>query len=256
MAKKDTVVKAGEGTVVIPDFLEEYADKGMEHITRDDLQMPRLALAQGLSPQMLPTDPLYIEGLKLGDAYNTVTGEIHGPGPWDIAVVRADPPRYMELIPMDEGGGVIDFSVPADDPRTQFTTDDDGKRVQPIATQFYDYVVALLETRETIGMSLKVTGIKVAKNLNTLIKLRKKLPDNNGVLRTPPMFMGRYKLRSVMETNKKGTFANFMFTNAGIITDEDTLKFLVNLFKQFKGKPLVIDMEGVTTGDTSPDGDM
>ena len=255
MAKKNAVAKAEEGSVTIPDFLEKYVDKGMEHVTRDDLQMPRLALAQGLSPQLEASDPLYIEDLKKGEAFNTVTGKIHGQGPWDIAVVRADPPRYMELVPIDEGGGVVDFSVPAEDPRTQWTTDDDGKRVQPIATQFYDFVIVFLETREAIGVSLKVTGIKVAKNLNTLIKLREKIPDKNGVLRNPPMFMGRYTLRTVMEKNPKGTYANFRFANAGIITDSETLHFLSELFEQFKGKPLVIDMDGVT-GDTAPDGKM
>ena len=257
MPKKDAVEKVEEGSIIIPDFLEEYAGKGMEHITREDLQLPRLALAQGLSPQMIPTDPLFIEGLKLGDAYNTITGEIHGPGPWDIAVVRADPPRYMELIPKDEGGGVVDFDVSAEDPRTLFTKDEKtGKRVQPIATQFYDYVVVFLKTREAIGLSLKVSGIKVAKNLNTLINLRKPIPNREGKLRPVPMFMGRYSLRSIMETNIKGTYANYMFANAGTITDGETLEFLRKTFEEFKDRKLTIDMEGITTGDTAPTGEM
>ncbi len=230
MAKKqEALEEVKDGAVMVPAFLKDYAGKGTEHLTKSDLMMPRLALAQGLSPQIMPTKPEYIDGLKLGQAFNKVTGQIYGNGPWEVAIVRADPPRWVEFIPRDEGGGVKDPNVPFGDPRTQWR--EDGRK--PIATQFYDYIVIFLESKEPIALSFSKTGIKVAKLLNTLIKLRGPIP----------LFMGKYSMKAVMAPGKKGEYATFQITNAGHITDEDTLKFLATQFDAFKDKPLVIERE-------------
>ena len=48
-----------------------------------------------MSPQIDDTKPEhYIEDLKKGDMFNSLTGIIYGKGPLLFTVVRADPPRW------------------------------------------------------------------------------------------------------------------------------------------------------------------
>jgi len=227
--KEDAIVMVDKNAIAVPDFLMDYAGKGTEHLTKTDLLMPRLALAQGLSPQLNPDKPEYVDGLRLGDAFNKVTGRIYGRGPWEIAIIRADPPRWVEFFPREEGGGVKDPNVPHGDPRTQWRAD--GRK--PVATMFYDYIVLFLEDQEPIALSFKATGIKTAKLLNTLIKLRGQIP----------LFMGRYSMKAVMTKGAKGDYAVLQIQNAGHVEDHATLRFLANQFNAFKDKPLNIDRE-------------
>ncbi len=230
------------GAVSLPEFLHDYANTGLDHIQREDLQLPRLALAQGLSPQLNKKKPEYIDGLSLGDVFNSETGEVLGTGPWDIAIIRADSPRYVEFIPRDDGGGVRDPNVPADDPRTEFTVDPEtGDRVNPLATKFYDFLAIFLHNREMIALSFKNTGLRVARHLNTLMKMRKVKIDND--TKTLPIFMGKYRLEAIMQQNAKGDFANFKIDNAGLVEDEEILRFLAEQYEAVKEKNLVIDRD-------------
>jgi len=51
---------------------------GMEGISADQLAMPRLQVSQGMSPQVMRNKPEYIEGLTVGQLFNTVTQEVYG----------------------------------------------------------------------------------------------------------------------------------------------------------------------------------
>src|SRR5689334_5754562 len=55
--------------------------EGSQDITVQDIRLPRLAIAQGLSPQMIPDTSQFIDGLRLFDLFNDVTGEVYGRGP-------------------------------------------------------------------------------------------------------------------------------------------------------------------------------
>jgi len=226
MAKKDEALAE---IPKIPAGMEKYVGQGMESMEREDLQIPRLCLAQGLSPQLVKSKPEYIEGLTMGDAFNDITQEIYGQGPWEMAVIRRDPPRYVQFRPREEGGGVIDPRVPANDPRTQFGP----KGEKPVATKFYDYIVVFLETKEMIALSFKSTGVKVAKKFNTLMKLRGPIP----------MFMGKYQFSTILVDGPKGSYAQLQITNAGFVTDEKTLSFLAEQFDAVKDKPVQFDRE-------------
>jgi len=227
----------------VPEFLKDDVNKGLEHITKDDIITPRLAIAQGLSPQINTTKPEYIDGLKLGEAFNTVTKNAYGMGPWEVAIVRADPPRYIEFIPREEGGGVKDLNVPHNDARTAWTVNEKGDRVPPLATQFYDFVLVILATREVIAISFKSTGLKIAKELNSLLKLRQQQ-------RQIPMIANRFNLRAIAAKNAKGDYFQFQFTSSGLTQDVGELQFLKGTFDALKGKELKIDRE---PGDDSDD---
>jgi len=228
---KELVKQENTSLTERPNYIKQGDTRGTDHITKDDLQMPRLALAQALSPQMQEGDAKFIEGLKVGDLFNNLTGDVFGKGPIDFTVVRADSPRGIEFYPLDEGGGIKDFSVPLDDHRMEFRTDENGKSIKPAATKFYDYVIMLVPSRELIALSFKGTGLKVARQLNALMKLR-----------GTPSFAGKYSLTTGKETNKLGTFAVHQVKNAGWVT-EDEFKWAEGVYESIKDKTLVIERD-------------
>jgi hypothetical protein len=151
-------------------------------------------------------------------------------------IVRADPPRYVEFNPREQGGGVKDMNVPPNDPRTLFTTGPDGKRVKPIATMFYDYIILLRPTREMIALSLKSSGIKHAKALNGLIHAR-----------NAPLWAGIYTVGVADEPSPQGPFPNYLIRAlpgaAGFVQEMEDAEYLKGVFDNIKAKELVIERD-------------
>lgn len=229
------------GLAPAPDFLVDDRT-GTENIGQDDVQMPRLAIAQQMSPQLDEVTDVYMEDLKRGDLFNSVSQQIYGKGPIRFIVIRSDKPRWVEFIPRDQGGGIKDFSVPAGDPRTKFGAD--GK--PPIATKFYDFIVMLPDqNNELIGLSFKGTSIRSAKLLNTMILARKKA-----------LYAGVYTVSTASKSNAKGTFYIYDVQNAGWV-NEDQHKMAKGYHEAFATKEVKFDREpGSDDGDEFPaDGD-
>tara|TARA_R110000824_G_scaffold46873_3_gene134247 strand:+ start:955 stop:1704 length:750 start_codon:yes stop_codon:yes gene_type:complete len=241
-SKTKEIAKREESTALeAPSFVEVNDRRGTEHLTKDDMQMPRLALAQKMSNQLDPQHPSYLPDLRTGELFNDVTGNVYGSEPLRFAVIRSDPPRGIEFSPLEEGGGVKDMNVPLDDPRMLFGPDGEV----PVATRFYDYVVVLLDhEEELIAMSLARTGVKAAKSLNTLMKVRK-----------GPAFAGVFTATPTTETNNKGTYGVWKFQNAGWVSKEQYQRFN-DLYESLKEKNLVIDRENhprTNAGEDTPD---
>jgi hypothetical protein len=117
---------------------------GTENIGLDEVRLPRLAIAQGLSPQIASDHP--VPGLKLYDMFNDLTNEIYGRGPIYFVPVRRDV-RFIEFVPREEGGGVRDLNVPPHDERTKWTdTVENGVkvRVPPVATKSVEFVILMM----------------------------------------------------------------------------------------------------------------
>jgi len=231
----DELVKQGTtalATNATPSFVDAADRSGTEHIEQKDLQMPRLGLAQKMSPQIEETASEYIEDLKFGDMFNSLTGESYGRGPVDFMVIRADRPRGIEFYPIDEGGGVKDMNVSRDDPRMQFGPDG----AKPTATLFYDYIIALVPSMELIALSLKGSGLKAARQLNGLMKLR-----------SGPVFAGLYEASVVIKSNDKGTYAVFQIRNSprhnGWAPDEETYNWASGVFQNIAEKKITVDLE-------------
>jgi hypothetical protein len=217
-----------------PAYLDKYKGdvRGTDHFTKDDLRLPRLTIAQKTSPQVEEGTPEYIEGLKFGDLFNDLSNDVYGRGPLRFVIVRADRPRAMEFNPIDEGGGVVDFDVPLTDPRCAWTTNPEtGKREKPVATVFYDYVLWLVDHEEMAALSLKSTGLKVAKRLNSMIKLR-------GM----PLFTGLYEVTTEIQKNDFGSFGVYVIKNAGWASEELAAN-AEGIYESIKDKTLNIDRE-------------
>jgi len=146
-----------------PSYLPK-SRRGFEDTVQTDLMIPRLALAQALSPQVTDGDPARIPDLKVGDLFNSVTNQVYG-REVIVQVLRKMPLRAMEFRNIDDGGGVADPNVPLDDPRLKWGTSGDKKADKPKATLFRDFLAVILPQREMIALSFKSSGINAAKTL-------------------------------------------------------------------------------------------
>lgn len=240
---EDKVVVVGATALARPSFIPADDRRGTENIKRTDLILPRLALAQGLSPELEEGGPKYVEGLKKGDAFNSLTSEVYGKDPIDVVIVRIEDDRFVEFNPLAEGGGVKDFKVPADDPRTQFGPNGE----KPVATRFSEFVALRLPGREPIALSFKGSGLAAAKRLKSLVKWYSDLMG--GV----PAFASVFTLTPTSVTNTKGTFSVFTVKmKPGAITEE-TYKFASDLYNSWKDQELAVEREPGADDDPKTD---
>lgn len=239
MAKKDALQETTNSMMERPDYIQK-GSAGRDHITKDDMRMPRIAITQGLSPELDKDDPKHIEGIEFCDMFNSLSRVVYGRGPLYFYVIRGDAPRAMEFIPRKEGGGIRDRNVPLSDPRCEWTPNPEtGKDDPPIATKFYDFLVLLEESQEVVALSMKGTSIKTAQTLNSLISIRE-----------ADIYTGRYSLSVGKEKNDAGTYGVYIVDNAGWAPAEK-LEQLAEQFHRFADKEVDID-RGVDTGEDKP----
>lgn len=192
----------------------DMAGAGMEDIGAEDIKIPFLALAQDLSPEVKKQKDEYIEGLEVGQFFNSVTGEIY---PEELYVVPCQRQHvFVEWVPRDKGGGLVDVHQ-IDSPVVQ-----QCRRTQPMGKYKTDegndlietyYVFCLMinkEATEIIGpivLAFTSTKIKVYKRIMTMI-MGLKVPKGQ---KRPPLFAHRWKVSSKLETNSaKQDYFNFV----------------------------------------------
>jgi hypothetical protein len=156
----------------IPDHLKAFVGQrlGSENVEQDDLLIPRLCVAQSLSPQLKKSNEAYIPGLQLGDIFNSVTGEVYGND--EVTVIPLF--FFKNYITFKKGGGVEAMYAHANDvPRGElnFSTVN-GESVPPKTTEFKNRMCLIVRPNERpspIVVSFKSSGIKAAKKWNSLI---------------------------------------------------------------------------------------
>src|SRR5678815_1217471 len=184
-----------------PKSIDPFDDSGKENINPDEIQLPRLTVAQGLHPQLVPGDIKHIPGLVIGTMFNDVTEEIYGNGPLTVVPVY----RHLTRIEFDPNDRkvVLDRNVPPGDERLQWRrgAGPNGEDLPPSATEFVEFVSLLLrpgKEPERLVVSIKTTNKEMraaAKSWTTYIDARK-----------GPIYSGIYKISSQMVKgrNKKG----------------------------------------------------
>lgn len=209
-----------EPTLDRPSDIDPSDLAGTEDIRPDEMRLPRLAIAQGLSPQMMPGDGQYIKGLELFTMFNDLTGEQYGGGPLLVVPVKRQVTR-IEFDPNDQKVP-IDRDVPAGDPRLKWSSSTPGgpKDTPPRATEYVEFVCLLLrpgKAPEPIVVSIKTTNKfqrAAAERWTTFIGMR-----------GASIYRGMYHLSSKFEKGKtkegqETTFGVFVVKNAGFIPTE------------------------------------
>jgi hypothetical protein len=219
-----------------PAWIEVGDKTGTEEITANDIRLPRLCIAQGLSPEMDSASSSYIDGLKLYELFNDLTGEIYGREQLRFMVV-ARKVKHIEYDP-DNRGVVLDMDVPNGDPRLQWTTGDGGERFPPAATTYIDFVSLLLKkdgSSEPIVISIKTTNkfqTKAAERLTGFIKFK-----------NAPIYSGVYTIQSKSEKSANGPFGVFAIGQAGFVQNEALYRSAKAFHESLAGKTIIINRE-------------
>ena len=61
-SEKGEVTEKKATGVAVPSFFEDDAGAGFEHVTAEDLTVPRLKILQALSPEVNRADGKYVDG--------------------------------------------------------------------------------------------------------------------------------------------------------------------------------------------------
>jgi len=187
---------------------------GFEGINSETMAIPWLKIAQTLSPAMKENKPEYIEGLKVGDFYNSVTKEIYGS---EVQMVVGKFDRgYVEWLPKRKGFVASHTVEEAEEIATDHTFGK-WKIGENILQENYVYFVILLghENDGVMIMSLSSTQIKKAKAWNKQLTT---YIMKNGEKALP--YYLKWRINTVEEHKEDNDWYGIAINGQGLITDE------------------------------------
>jgi len=184
----------------------EAGGRGSEGVSTDDLVIPRLELAQALSPCINKKKPEYIEGIEIGDLYNNITRENYGPNVNVVPVLFKK--EYLIWKDRDSGDGGFRGAYPDHDLAEMALAelDESEQSLCEIVDTAQQFVMIIHDdgSFEEAVFSMAKSKMKVSKNWNSLIRL-------NGRDR----FSRVYAIASFEDKGNSGEFQNVAVTNAG-----------------------------------------
>lgn len=185
----------------IPDHLRADVGNrdGKDNVEQGDLLIPRLALAQSMTPQLKRTNENYNPDLEEGQFFNSVTGEIYGES------VNVIPLHFFkQYMQFGEDRKTIKIYDNGEVPTPSALAFVDGQK--PLVTEFKNRMSLLLKddgSVQPVVVSFKSSGLKVAKKWNYLIA-EKNLPG----------YAFTYNLQSVAVPGDKGEYFSVKITRA------------------------------------------
>lgn len=243
--KQSTAIEA------VPDHLKNRVGdrSGTEGMSRNDMLMPRLGQAQTLSPQMKERKPEYIDGLEIGEFFNTATGEIYGKSVKVVFLFFFKQRIYFEDV--SKGGGIICISAnaidggrlhPSDCATCEHAQFIDGEA--PDCGMFFNYMSALVRedgTFEPIVVTFKSTGLKDAKKINSMVRMS-----------NLPMYAKYYQIDSINKVKGDQDW-EAMDVKPLSYVEPKLFAQCEEMFNALRDKAIEVDTRGLTEEDTSFD---
>ena len=218
-------VQAKKRNEISANMFEADAGQGL-NMTQEDLALPFLKVLGQLSPECNKRDAKHVEGAEPGMIINTVTNEIYD-GVKGIDVVPVHYKRqHIEWQDRGESQGApVKIYEAGDDlpstTRDKFNKDRlaNGNYLENTASHF---VVVLGDNPTTALISMKATQLKVSRKWNSMM-MGLKMQGKNGMF-TPPTYSHIYKLKTVQQSNDKGTWFGWDVSRVGPISDPGIYK--------------------------------
>ena len=227
MKNETNIAKKEEAGALAVNMFEADANAGSQNIGQDDVALPFLKVLGQLSPEINKKHAKYVEGAEPGMILNSVTKELFD-GDKGIEVIPVFYNRkYLEWQDRGEGVGAPVNIFAIDDPivkttkRDQFNRDrlSNGNYLENTASHF---VVILGDNPTTALISMKATQLKVSRKWNSMM-MGLKMQGKNGMF-TPPTYSHIYKLKTVQQSNDKGTWFGWDVSRVGPIEDAGIYK--------------------------------
>jgi len=217
------MAKKKETHLALMDDMVEDAGIGTDYAP-DEMLIPFLRIAQPLSPEIDEDTAKFTPGLKKGDLFNTVTHDKWVGKEGVLVVPCYQVTKYLEFVPLLQGGGFRGEINPSDPVLGQTTRDEDtGKDILPNGNEVIksdQHYCLLLDDEggfQPIVVDMKITQLKVSRRWKTQIKLKKVTHPKTDQQITPALFASVWRLRVVSEENAKGKFYNYVVDSAGMV---------------------------------------
>ena len=205
--------------------LEQDAGKGLGKLTQEDLALPFLKILGQLSPEVNKRDGKFVKGSEPGMIFNSVSGELYD-GTKGISVIPClYKLEYIEWKDRGEGSGApVAIHSSASDIMSKTKMDanfkdrlPNGNYIEKTANHF---VVITQPTATTALISMKSTQLKISRKWNSMMA-GIKMKGKNGMF-TPASFSHTYQLRTVQQSNDKGTWFGWEVQKIGPLANGDT----------------------------------
>jgi hypothetical protein len=229
MAKAVAKKKSAEVAVMDENMFAADAGVGVNNLGSEDLAIPFIKVLQKMSDELDDLD-----NAKAGDIYNTVTKDVVK-GKDGVRVINcAYNLQYIEWEPRGTGTGAPHAIYGAGDdiPTTErgddnkdYVVDGNGRYLERTA-QHYILVVDEDGVTQQALLPMKSTQFKKSKQWNSAMRSLK-MKDGNGSLFTPPRFSHIWKLETVSEENKNGSWHGWQISKDGVVED-------VNVYQEAK----------------------
>ena len=217
----NVVKKEKAGAVAISSF-EIDSGKGLGNMSQDDLALPFLKILGQLSPEVNKRDGKYVKGAEPGMIFNSVTGELYD-GAKGIQVVPCHYRlEYIEWRDRGEGSGApVAIHSSSSDVMTKTTRDasfkdrlPNGNYIERTASHF---VIVNGQTPSTALIAMKSTQLKISRKWNSMMA-GIRLKGKNGLF-TPASFSHIYQLKTIQQSNDKGTWFGWEVSKIGPVQD-------------------------------------
>ena len=221
--RKTAPATTGARNIASAALFEQDANKGFQQMTQDDLALPFLKVLGQLSPEVNGRHAKHIQEAAPGMILNTVTNELYD-GTKGIQVIPCYYKReYVEWKERGESLGApvaihsTDSDVVASAKRDTMNKDrlPNGNYLENTASHF---VLITGTSTSTALITMKSTQLKTSKKWNTMM-LGIKLKGKDGLF-TPPTYSHVYKLKTVQQSNDKGTWFGWDVNKLGPVQDK------------------------------------
>lgn len=219
--------------------LGEDSSEFQHSVDQEDITTPRLKLLQPLSPELSKADNKYVQGAEVGDMYEVVSKTLYKAEEGIKFIPVKTIINYIEW----EGEGktsklINNFGSDATfyiSQKNAGRVNEKGKIIGSALSRtvvktlnYYGFILNETDNSVTpVVIPFSGSKMKVARSLNTLILNRK----IKGV--SVPSFTCVYHIKSLMESNEKGTFANYDISPYKLVFDiADHGKIIYNQAKE------------------------
>ena len=249
---KETSIAKRENAGALATTFEADASAGSQNITQDDLALPFLKVLGQLSPEISKQNAKFINGAEPGMIVNSVTKELYG-GTKGINIIPVHYQRqYVEWQDRGQTGNAPVAIHKADSDIISTTTRDkswkdrlpNGNYLENTANHF---VILLGKTPSTALISMKATQLKISRKWNSMM-MGINMQGKNGLF-TPPTYSHIYKLKTVQQSNDKGTWFGWDVSKVGPITDKGIYE-IAKGFSTNVGKGAIVAKHGETAEET------
>ena len=231
MNQEANVAKRENAGALATNIFEADANQGAQNIAQDDLALPFLKVLGQLSPEINSRDAKYIKGAQPGMILNTVTGDYYD-GEKGINVLPVFYKRqYIEW--QDRGasmGAPVAIHEVDSDLLSKVTRDKSNKDRLPNGNYLENtashFVILMGDTPTTALISMKATQLKISRKWNSMM-MGIKMQGKSGLF-TPPTYSHIYNLKTVQQSNDKGTWFGWDVSKVGPVQDKSVYDIAKN----------------------------